>query len=210
VYEIKGMLEEDKLFHFMNDLRLWVQSELLRHNVQTFGTMITATEKLLHFRGEPKAGPRYSEDAQVISSNKGRGRGRTKEIQRRPRAVKTMPTNRRNEREKSNFMSDLCQGALCKELSLEIEVDALEKACNPYIRVLQVLNIVMEGESMESQEQDEMKLCYVQTELYGKSVLAMVDNGVVKTMPSKQTQRKRRIQFHVGSVARSTMRRIVP
>jgi hypothetical protein len=63
--EKKDMLEEDKRFHFMNGLQLWVQSELQHQNVQTLATTINAMEKLLEFKGEPKTGPRSSEDAQV-------------------------------------------------------------------------------------------------------------------------------------------------
>jgi hypothetical protein len=39
--EIKDMPEEDKIFHFMNGLQPWAQSELRRQNVQTFAAMIT-------------------------------------------------------------------------------------------------------------------------------------------------------------------------
>jgi predicted aspartyl protease len=60
---------------------------------------------------------------------------------------------------------------------LKQKLNALEKENNPYVGVLQVLNVVMEGESTESQEQDEMKLFYVQAKLNGKSVIAMVDSG---------------------------------
>jgi hypothetical protein len=65
-----------------------------------------------------------------------------------------------------------------KNCPLKQKLNALEKEDNPYVGVLQVLNIVMEGESMESQEKDETKLFYVQAKLNGKSVIAMVDSGV--------------------------------
>jgi hypothetical protein len=42
-----------------------------------------------------------------------------------------------------------------KNCPLKQKLNALEKEDNPYVGVLQVLNIVMEGESMESQEKDE-------------------------------------------------------
>jgi hypothetical protein len=42
-----------------------------------------------------------------------------------------------------------------KNCPLKQKLNALEKADNPSIGVWQVLNTVMEGESTESQEQDE-------------------------------------------------------
>jgi hypothetical protein len=44
-----------------------------------------------------------------------------------------------------------------KNYPLKQKLNALEKEKNPYVGVLNVLNIVMEGESIESQEQDETK-----------------------------------------------------
>jgi hypothetical protein len=47
--EIKDMSEEDGLFHFMNGLQPWAQSELQWQNVQTLATTITIMDKLLDF-----------------------------------------------------------------------------------------------------------------------------------------------------------------
>jgi len=48
-----------------------------------------------------------------------------------------------------------------KNCPVKHKLNALEKEDNPSFGVLQALNVVMEGESMESQEKDETKLCYV-------------------------------------------------
>jgi len=52
----------------------------------------------------------------------------------------------------------------------------LEKEEKPYVGVFQVFNAIMEVESMNIQEKYGMKLFYVQYELNGKSVIAMVDS----------------------------------
>ena len=48
-----------------------------------------------------------------------------------------------------------------KNCPLKQKLNALEKGDNPYVGVLQVLNIVMEGESTKSQNQGESKIFYV-------------------------------------------------
>jgi hypothetical protein len=106
--EIKDMSEEDILFHFMNGLQPWAQSELRCQNVQTLATTITTTEKLLDFRGEPKTGPRNSEDAQGEKQQKGRGRRRTKERQRHPREVRIMPSKQMHTKEKKLISCWIC------------------------------------------------------------------------------------------------------
>jgi hypothetical protein len=67
----------------------------------------------------------------VRSSNKGRGKRRTRERQSHPREVKTMPSKQCSEREEVDFMLDLCQGALCEELSLETEVECFGEGRQP-------------------------------------------------------------------------------
>jgi hypothetical protein len=47
-------------------------------NVQTLVTTITAMDKLLDFRGEPKTGPRNSEDAQGEKKQQGKGKKKDK------------------------------------------------------------------------------------------------------------------------------------
>jgi hypothetical protein len=79
--EIKYMLEEDTIFHFMNSLYPWAHSDLQCYNVQTLATTITAVDKLLDFRGEPKIGPRNIEDAQGENKEKGKGKSKDKDIQ---------------------------------------------------------------------------------------------------------------------------------
>jgi hypothetical protein len=63
--EFKDMLEEDRLFHFMNGLQPWVHSELQQQNMKTLTVAITIVDKMLKFRGEPKTSLRNSEDAQA-------------------------------------------------------------------------------------------------------------------------------------------------
>jgi hypothetical protein len=65
-----------------------------------------------------------------------------------------------------------------KELSLEKKLNVLEKVDNPYVGVLQILNVVMEGESIEIQDQDETNIFYMQEKLNEKSMITMVDSGV--------------------------------
>jgi hypothetical protein len=53
--EIKDISAEDRIFHFMNSLQTWLQSELHRQNVQTIVT--TITDNILDFKVEAKVGP---------------------------------------------------------------------------------------------------------------------------------------------------------
>jgi hypothetical protein len=60
---------------------------------------------------------------------------------------------------------------------LKQKLNALEKENNPSVGVLEVLNVIMEGESMKSQYKDETNIFYVQVELNGKLVTTIVDSG---------------------------------
>jgi hypothetical protein len=62
-----------------------------------------------------------------------------------------------------------------KNFPLKLKLNAFEKEDNPFVGVLQVLNVVMEGESTESQQKDETKLCYVWVKLNENSVVSMVE-----------------------------------
>jgi hypothetical protein len=61
--EIKDMSEEDRLFHFMNGLQPWVQSDPDARMCKTLVATITTTNKLLDYKVEEKGGPRICEDA---------------------------------------------------------------------------------------------------------------------------------------------------
>jgi hypothetical protein len=81
-------------------------------------------------------------------------------------------------KEKKSSSCWICAKEHCENnCPLKSKFNALEKAYNPFVRVLWVLRVLMEGESMEIQKQDEMKTFYVQAELNGKSVLAMLESG---------------------------------
>jgi hypothetical protein len=67
--EIKDMSDEDRIFHFMNGLQTWAQSELRHQNVQTLATTITTADKLLDFKGEAKVGPN-NDDGQCEKQRK--------------------------------------------------------------------------------------------------------------------------------------------
>jgi hypothetical protein len=136
-------------------------------------------EKLLDFRGEPKTGPRNSEDAQGEKQQQGKGKKKDKGKMKMSKGSEDNAKKTDATKEKKLISCWICaKEHYVKNCPLKQKLNALEKEDNPYVGVLQVLNVVMEGESMESQEQDETKLFYVQAELNGKSVLAMVDSGV--------------------------------
>lgn len=47
---VDNMVEEDKLFNFMNGLSSWVQAELRQQDVQDLNGAIAAAEKLMDYR----------------------------------------------------------------------------------------------------------------------------------------------------------------
>jgi hypothetical protein len=100
--------------------------------MQTLATTITTVEKTIGLLGEPKTGPRNNEDAQgekkQVREGEEEGQRKDEDIQGKQRQCQA---NRHNEREEVDFMLDLCQGALCKELSLETEVECFGEGRQP-------------------------------------------------------------------------------
>lgn len=120
--------------------------------MQTLEAVIIATNKLLDFKSEPKRGPRNIEDAQGEKQHQGKGKkkekGKTKKSKgNEDNAKKTDAT-----KEKRSISCWICaKEHYAKNYPLKHKLNDLEKTIeNPSIGVLQVLNVVMEGESMES------------------------------------------------------------
>jgi hypothetical protein len=130
--------------------------------VQTLATAITAVEKLLNFRGEPKTGPRNSEDAQGEKQRQGKGKKKDKGKAKTSKASEDNAKQTNATKEKKLISCWICaKEHYVKNCPLKQKSNALEKANNPHVGVLRVLNVVIEGGSTESQEQDETRLCSV-------------------------------------------------
>jgi hypothetical protein len=100
----------------------------------------------------------------VRRNNKGRGRIRTRE---RQHYVNNCP--------------------------LKQKLNSLKREKKPSIGVLHVLNVVMEGESVERKEKDDIKICYVKAKLNRNSLLAMVDSGAMYNFLREDMVRRLRL-----------------
>jgi hypothetical protein len=142
-------------------------------------TTITAMNKLMEFRGEPKTGPRRSEGAQSEKKQQGKGKNKDKGKAKISKGNDNNARKMEASKEKKLISCWICaKEHYEKNCPLKQNLNALEKEDNPYFGVLQVLNVVMEGGSTKSQEKDETRIFYLQVELNGKLMKTIVDNGV--------------------------------
>jgi hypothetical protein len=191
--EIKEMLDEDNIFHFMNGLQNWAQSELHAKMCKPLQQQSRQQTSSWTSRVKPK---------QVQATDEGqheKQQGKKKKDKEKMKASKNNEEGAKppeTQKEKKPVSCWICvKENYAKNCPLKKKVNALEQEENPSVSVLQVLGVVVEAQPTITQDPDVTKLSYVQEEINGKMTLAMVDSGATHNFMREDIAQRLGLQF---------------